>query len=70
MTIITGAKFQKLCNYIYIILKLQTLAGKSVDPDEVVLLLELQKNFSGSNTDGSFTRAILNWFFSPSENIL
>ena len=30
----------------------------------------LQYNVSGSNTDGSFTTAVSNWFFSPLENIL
>ena len=29
--------------------------------------LEIQKNFSGSNTDGSFTTAVSNSFLSPKE---
>ena len=34
-----------------------------------ILIFELQLNFNGSNTDGSFTTAVSNSFLSPLEKI-
>ena len=36
---------------------------------EKYFLLDIQQTFSGSNTAGSFTTAVLNSFFSPLKNI-